>query len=310
MNKKEQLSAYSLRKFPYRLNWEITQDCNFRCSYCSNPVVNKSDPPSLHSPEEIKSFFDRTGVQWLILITGGEPFLYPNFVNVCSELAKNHSLQITTNLSRPEVYEFANKISPKKVFNISASYHREERHRPGLKDDFIKKSLELKNKGFNILINILAYPPLIHTVENDIAMFESQGLETMLFGYRGTYKGKKYPEAYTRDELELLKKYAIDDTEIKIAFNQLNYYGRYCAAGSSYFSMDQHGNLGRCFTLTKKIGNLFDGDISLNHKAKPCIATQCEDCYNGPASITKRKASGFSIWLEKRKDKMRRDMIL
>jgi len=294
------IKQYDLRKFPYRINWEITHQCNFSCPYCSGyETINKTHP-AIYSPHDLSAFFDKTGVSWLLLISGGEPFLYPHFVDVCYNLSRNHHLQITTNLSCHEVYEFADKINPEKVFNISASYHRYERAMTESHNDFLDKCRYLQKKGFNLIVNFVAYPPLIDTVENDIGFFESEGFDTMLFGYRGLYNGKNYPYEYNEKELELLEKYAVDDTEIKIATNSLNYYGLYCEAGSHYFCINQNGDIGRCFTLPKKIGNLFESDFPMNKKPYPCIAKQCKDCYNGPASITMQKASKLNIYLEKR----------
>lgn len=297
---KEKLHTESLRVYPWRINWEITQQCNFHCSYCSNSeTVNKTAPPRTYTPEEFRRFFDQTGVSWLILITGGEPFLYPDFVKICQELTGKHDLQITTNLSLPAVDDFIETIPAERIFNISASYHHEERKDPARQAAFISRCHRMLDKGFNLIVNLIAYPPLMDSIESDIRMFEKEGIDTMLFGYRGFYGGKHYPYDYNDEELELIRKYAIDDTEIKIATNRLNYYGYYCEAGSRYFSMDQDGNVGRCFTLPKRMGNLFSGVIALNEKITPCIAAQCTDCYNGPASVTGRKANGFRILLEK-----------
>jgi len=298
---KKHLHTFDLTQYPYRINWEITQQCNFSCAYCSNyETVNKVTPPKVYSPAEIASFFEQTGKQWLILITGGEPFLYPDFVDVCKELSKHHFLQITTNLSSSELYRFGDIIPPDKVFNISASFHHYYRKEENEKKEFIKKCHYLLARNFRLIANLVAYPPLVDTIENDIATLKSEGIDSMLFGYRGIYQGKQYPYAYSPHELELIKKYAIDETELKIATNSLNYYGQYCEAGSKYFSMLENGDIGRCFTLNKKLGNIFDGSFKLSDKLRPCIAQQCTDCYNGPASITKKKASSLKIWLEKK----------
>ena len=301
---KKHLHTFDLKQYSYRINWEITQQCNFSCAYCSNYVtVNKVTPPKVYTPAEIASFFEQTGKQWLILITGGEPFLYPDFVDVCKELSTHHFLQITTNLSSSELYRFGDSIPPDKVFNISASYHHYYRNDEHEKKEFIRKCHYLLERNFKLIANLVAYPPLLDTIENDIALLGSEGIDTMVFGYRGIYNNKQYPYAYQENELALIKKYAIDETELKIATNELNFYGHYCEAGSRYFSLDQDGDIGRCFTLPKKIGDFFDGGIPDGEKLRPCLATQCTDCYNGPASVTGKKASAISIWNEKRRYK-------
>lgn len=295
LDKKQQLNALNLRQFPYRINWEITQNCNFACEYCINPDVNLVPPPPIFSPEELKHHFDRTNKSWLILITGGEPFLYPDFVKVCKVLTEKHHLQITSNISTANVIDFANQIDPNRVFNISASWHKAERHKRNLQQDFEKKCLYLKEKGFNIIVNLIAYPQFIDEIENDIQHFHDLGLDTMVFGFRGIYEGKHYPYDYPENEKALLKKYAIDDTEYKIATQEMDFFGRYCDAGRSYFSMKHNGDIGRCFSLSKKISNFFEDGIKFQEKLTPCISHNCIDCYNGVAAVREEKASYLKL---------------
>lgn len=297
-------NLYGINEHSYRINWEITSNCNFKCEYCSNyKIVNKTNNIKTYSPKELSHFFDLTGVSWLIMFNGGEPFLYPNFVEVCSELSRKHFLQLNTNLSNAKVHEFADKIYPEKVLNINASYHRNEILRYRLQEDFLQKCLYLLNKGFKVMVSMVAYPEYIHLISEDIEMFGNNGIETVLFGYRGVYGGKQYPFAYDQNELEIIKKHSIADIEIKIAKKQMNYYGYYCDAGRLYFIMKQNGDLGRCSALPKKIGNLFDLDFPpFGKRRHPCIAEQCRTFYNGPLSVTSNRANLFKIWFEKRKD--------
>lgn len=287
-----------LLNFKHRINWEISYKCNFDCSYCPITELQKTPEPQIKSPQEIANAFNRTQLEWLILITGGEPFLYPNFISICEELTKNHIIQITTNLSTNNIVEFSNLISPDRVFNISASYHIEQRNERGLNDDFIKKCKLLQSKGFNILVNFIVTPFNASKIEGFVNTFKNLGIGTFCFAFRGEYNGKIYPQSYTKHELEVLKKFAIDDTEVKVALNQHSYYGKYCNAGKNYFAMDRFGNISRCFTLPKKTGNLFDNKFTLSTKPAPCIATKCNDYCHVEVS---GNASTRAINREKRK---------
>lgn len=62
-------------------------------------------------------------------MSGGEPFLFPNFVKFCKELAKNHYVNINANFSLPNVKEFAKEIDSNKVIGIYAALHILERER-------------------------------------------------------------------------------------------------------------------------------------------------------------------------------------
>ena len=298
----ELLKKYDLKKIPNRINWEITEACNFNCAYCINHVNEKSHQAKVYTPHQISSFFNATQRQWLVLITGGEPFIYPNFVDVCKGLTAQHHLQITSNLSAPEVYAFADTVPPEKVFLLSASYHFTHRKELNLIDDFINKCLYLKEKGFAVLVNYIALPETLNRMEEDLLMFEKLGIEVFALMLRGKYKGKIYPEAYTQEALDLIYRFVLDkETESCAAFGELNFYGHYCEAGQNYFFMNQYGDVSRCTTLHKKMGNLFENNFVPYPKPRVCTATHCNDVYCGLAAVTPKRASTFSVWLEKNK---------
>jgi MoaA/NifB/PqqE/SkfB family radical SAM enzyme len=298
------LKIHDLKKYPYRINWEITQSCNFSCSYCINRFADKSTELRVHSPEEIRSFFDKTGVSWLILITGGEPFTYPGFIDVCKELEKNNYLQITTNLSTDTVYDFADRINPDRVFLLSASFHYLERANKNLIDDFIEKCLYLKSKGFVVLVNYLAHPLTMDRMEEDLRFFEQKGIDTFVLAFRGDHEERPYPDSYSEQDIATIKKYILDeDIELQSAFGKLNYRGHFCTAGVSYFFMNKLGDVSKCTTLNKQIGNLFNGTLNINNPIKPCIARNCNDVYCGVAAVTDKKTWALPIYLEERKYK-------
>jgi len=295
------LEKYDLTKFQYRINWEITNICNFRCNYCINPQTESKNKERNFTADEILRFFDSTKKQWLILITGGEPFMYPNFTEVCQALTQTHSLQITTNLSSPNIYQFADSINPSKIFILSASYHYTERNRLGQTDDFISKCKYLKGKGFPVLVNYVAHPDTMDRMESDLMMFTDLGIETFVLLLRGKVNNKIYPDAYTKKEFEMIEKYLLDvDTERKAAFNNLNFYSHFCDAGKSYLFMDSLGNISRCSTIQNRFGNLFDNNFHLNENAEPCTVKNCNDVYCGLAAVKDKKASKFKMWLSRK----------
>ncbi|MGM0650350.1 MAG: radical SAM protein [Bacteroidota bacterium] len=299
---KSQIGVNQLKKYPYRINWEITRKCNFTCPYCSNDEQSKYIKEPHPAQERIINVFDKTGISWLILITGGEPFMYPGFVDLCEGLQKKHHLQITTNLSSPGVYDFANRIDPDKVFVISASFHVIEREKQNMVKDFVDKCQYMQDKGFNVLANYLAYPPLLHRMEKDLAMLNANGIETFVLTFRGKYNGKNYPGSYTKKEIDMILKHTIDpDIEYKVAQQKFNFQDHYCEAGSKYFFINNEGDISRCATLTKKTGNIFSDPIPVDNSPAPCIADNCRDAYIGAAAVKKQKANKINCLLEKRK---------
>jgi hypothetical protein len=70
---------------------------------------------------------------WLFHISGGEPFLDNNFVDLCGVITNKHYLSINTNHSTSNVFDFANKIDPNKTLFISSSVHITEREKRDVK---------------------------------------------------------------------------------------------------------------------------------------------------------------------------------
>lgn len=174
-------------KVDTEVHWHISYFCNFNCSYC---FVGRSIKTTFRGVGDIKRIvdsFNHLGVTWLFDFSGGEPFLYPNFVKLCEELTKNHMIGINTNLSHKDVYLFAKNIDPKKVRYLNCSANIQERKRLGLVNDFIDKFNFLKAKGFVVFATYVMYPPLLYKFAADYSYFKSKGIILRPKVFRGTY---------------------------------------------------------------------------------------------------------------------------
>ncbi len=114
--------------------WKLLDPCNFRCSYCFRSNFDKHKFMDI---DKIVEGFNGLGLTCQISITGGEPFLFPNFVDLCKKLTERHIIRLATNSSRKEIYRFAEEIDPNRVSSINLNIHLEERIRLNLMEDFI-----------------------------------------------------------------------------------------------------------------------------------------------------------------------------
>lgn len=78
--------AAGMKRLPISMEIEFTHHCNVRCVHCYVPETHRTKSTSRPemSGDEIRRFFDEAaemGVLWL-LITGGEPLLRPDFVDL------------------------------------------------------------------------------------------------------------------------------------------------------------------------------------------------------------------------------------
>jgi molybdenum cofactor biosynthesis enzyme MoaA len=73
-------------------------ECNYNCSYCK-PLSYKTTFLCYEKWIDIwQDIYERYG-SCHIHISGGEPFIYPDFFKLISELIKMHTLEFSTNLS-------------------------------------------------------------------------------------------------------------------------------------------------------------------------------------------------------------------
>ena len=286
-----EVSLDLLRRYENRIVWNLNQLCNYRCEYCFFPpeiLAREHAAVGKYSVEHISDSFDRTGREWLILISGGEPFLYKEFVSLAKKLTKRHHIQLTTNLSRPTVYEFGETVNPERVMIISASFHPIERERRGEKaiQDFIEKYLFLKRKGFLMLANYVTYPPLFSRIRDDFARLRAAGVDTLTtLTFRGNYEGKTYPDAYSQDQLDIINSLAVDEELEKQVSLGLNYMGRPCDAGFRYFQMGPGGDLNRCCSILTSHGNLFEGTYDFDNAPAACSVNTCQDACMGIVGV-------------------------
>jgi len=285
------ISLELLSRYENKIVWNLNQLCNLRCSYCFFPteVLEKEHPAVGSYPiEHIKRSFDATGREWLIMISGGEPFLYDQFVPLAQLLTRDHHLQITTNLSHRSVKAFADAVDPSRVMIICASYHVSERERRGEKwtRDFIDRYLYLKDKGFLVLANYVTDPSLFGRIRDDFAMLRAAGIDNLsTLTFRGEHEGRQYPQAYTDEQRALIVELAVDQRLEAEIVEGLYYEGRDCNAGYRYLQMNPDGSLHRCCTILEDHGNLFEGTARFEDGPRPCTAGMCQDASLGVDAI-------------------------
>ncbi|MBL7197186.1 MAG: radical SAM protein [Candidatus Omnitrophica bacterium] len=259
-----------------RFSWDIHYACNFRCPYCwffDNWAQQKKLNLYL-APEEWmvcwERIFDKYG-EVHIAITGGEPFIYPRFIELVKNLSSFHIVKITTNMSG-NMKKFIKEISPLRVY-LDLNFH------PVFVDnvdEFIKKTELLHDAGFDSGVCYLAYPPQIAMLNFYKQRFEDSGIRFALAAFWGQYNGRQYPAAYTNEEKETIKPFLGDIDRIDYHLNSRSPKGKLCNAGYRYANIYADGNVVRCGPLGDKvISNILDEDFCLLENPLPCEADHC-----------------------------------
>lgn len=271
--------------------WDIHYACNYRCSYCFfsgqwHEVSKKDRYPGIKKWLDIWSrIYEKYG-KCHIHISGGEPFMYPDFLVLISSLGKIHSLEFDTNLSFNVETFLAMLGSIKTTFN--ASYHPKFSNF----DSFLEKVVMLKKNGHLVSINYVGYVPFLGLIKQYQDKCIKNNVDFRVVPFRGFYEGKMYPPAYTKSERELMRVSTKDDcTEVmenwydsKSLFNakEVN-YERVCYLGHIYAKIHSDGTAYRCCIAQEegKLGNLIDGTFSLWDEPRLCKYDRCS-CWRAP----------------------------
>ncbi len=205
-------------------DWLLNDYCNFNCGYCFDSTNKLKKYKGNIDTKRVVDGFNNKGMKWLIHMSGGEPLFFPNIIELCSELTKNHFISLNTNLSHNNIYQFSQRVNPKRVRFIHCSLHIEERERLKLVRDFIDKYNNLRKCGFFVFASYVLHPSIFHKFKSDYDYFKSRGVILQPKAFHGStnlwketkYKTlnkirnvftKFYPDCYTKKQKSLLLKY-------------------------------------------------------------------------------------------------------
>lgn len=253
-----------------RFTWNIHYECNFRCPYCF--FEGKWDEYHKRnvylSVDEWMRYWNKIWEKYgrcYILITGGEPFIYPNFIELIEGLSQVHyPINISTNASG-DLESFVKKIDHERV-SLSVSFQ------PDFDDlkTFLEKVRFLKEHKIDGCINFVAYPPYLKDIKGYVEKFALIGETLKVIPFWGKYQEKDYPVAYSQKEKELI---GIDE----LWFNKVRKKGALCPAGNNSALIFPDGKIARCGQIGEKmlIGNFFDPEFKLLDEPLPCDAESC-----------------------------------
>lgn len=268
--------------------WLIHYRCNYRCPYCFFAGEwEKIEKRNKYFPLE----------QWLaawqritldckrarLLLTGGEPFIYPAFLELIKKLSKYFSIGFDTNLScrKEDLVELVKNSTPENI-SLGLSFH------PLFSQfwPFLEKALFLKEHGFNNLcVQYVTYPPQLEQMEYFRNRFIEKELYFIPLPFRGVYEGKTYPAAHSDREKKIIynnAKHLTNEHQQRVDkhLNQVASESRICKAGQIYARVDADGTVYRCGQYATKsnngkIGNLFDDNFKLLAQPLPCEQEIC-----------------------------------
>ena len=272
------------------LDWSLHYSCNYRCPYCffhgrweELGKLNKY----LKVEEWIRIWdivYENCGSVH-ITIGGGEPIIYPNFIDLIKKLSMKHKVEFSTNLSWNVeiVKEFTEEVNPAQVF-LTLSFHP---HFAKF-NEFLDKVLLFKQKGFShcegaeIEVVSVAWPPLLDSLSIFKKKFEENDVAFRVQPFIGNYKDFSYPDGYT-DEQRITIKNLISDVLSEGGEQLVSYQlkekstkGKLCRAGQLYAHITCDGEVYRCSREREhSLGNFIKGNFRFLDKPLACEFESC-----------------------------------
>ena len=190
----------------FSVDWYIGKRCNFSCSYCVDYLHDNHSP---HVPlDKMKiladAIIDKHGHNVYWSLTGGEPTINPNFMDLCKYIKNERGarhISLTTNGSRTakylkELYQY--------IDGITLSFHFE--HMQHRIDEFIDKCIQLEdwrnawnaeqeasgkkfpdwNTGYikkTLILRFMVYPGQFENVERMEKAFRDHGITNIEHRY-------------------------------------------------------------------------------------------------------------------------------
>jgi len=253
-----------------KITWNLLYDCNYRCSYCffeGKWEEYKKRNIYLSASDWFKywlKLYEKYGYLY-ILITGGEPFIYPDFIELIKRLSEiSYHINISSNGSG-DLKKFVKEISPSKV-SLSLSFQPEFENL----NSFIEKVIFIRKYGFNGCINFVAYPPYIKDINMLREKFYTIDEKLKVIPFWGKYNNLDYPQSYTYDEKIII---GIDDEWWK----KIRKKGSLCEAGFKTALIFPDAKVARCGQVGERflLGNFLDENFSLLNRPLPCDAEYC-----------------------------------
>lgn len=259
-------------------SWELLHACNYRCPYCFFLPSWERAPEATNRKHHAVSaaswlafwrrLRERRG-EFLVEVSGGEPFVYEGAPALLAEVSRLHRLRVITNLSWEPA--LAAGLDPARV-SFVASFHPDCAEPAG----FEARLDALSAAGFEAAVMLVAYPPRLPELAALAGRFRSKGFETVLSPFQGAHEGRLYPRDYGPEARALLR----GEGRAPLGLGEESPAGRLCGAGSRYFRAYPDGSLWRCVSVkdlagARPLGHVDDPGLPLAQGPAPCPAAAC-----------------------------------
>lgn len=234
-------------------HWSITGQCNYKCRHC---FMSAPDYTGDHqSMEQIRHILDELEICGIrsFSLTGGEPLIHPNFLEILDEIAKRH-IQLETIYSNgalvnEKLMDELEKRGIRTTFHMSfdgVGWHDWLRGIDGAEEAVIRAFKLAKKRGYSTSASMCLHRHNISTLRETIRLLADFGLYHLKMNVAtptGRWKNEtehfiSYEEAY-QEILDYLPQYIEDGIPMSVQFGILidfNKEGKYVVIPAAKYS--------------------------------------------------------------------------
>jgi len=282
----------SLAEFsPVTVQWFVTWKCNYKCEYCWQETVADVYRKHGHADVSAERWVEAIGglAPSKISLTGGEPTVHPQILELVSGLGAIAPVYITSNLGKSfDVDGWISRVSPERLESLMLSFHPTQVSW----EDFEAKWRRLSGhySGKKVGIELVQYPKNVPYTERVLRLADELGTRSRnIDPYHEQPPTKREapgdgpcdisPDFRTQEKPELSER---PETA-----------PRYCLAGMRRVNIDPLGDVYTCMSAVdrsklwgqnalghyKPLGNILEPGFKLNDEPTLCWETfRCSGC--------------------------------
>ena len=220
------------------LRWNLTNKCNYRCSYCITfPVRNFITQQNISNLDFVDRFCKILSGKWNISLEGlGEPFCAPNFFEIIENLSKhNFYISIETNFSYPysDIEKFI-QYAGNNLLNIGATLHLEHVD----PNSFLKKIFYFsKIIPGRIFVKYVATKKGMILLDQISRNLRKHNISLLVLAERMVSKrGLEHARSYSEKELDKIMR------STSTFWLDQSFVGKLCWSGCKHFVVQENGN--------------------------------------------------------------------
>lgn len=250
------------------LGWDLCYSCNYRCPYCG-VWERKPDNAAVVAWQEWAGIWHRLYLEYgsiHIFLSGGEPSVYPGFLNLVRNLTKEHTVEVCTNLSW-DVDELIPGI-PAGTLKVAPTFH------PTFArfEEFFAKAVKIREYLPNLQIYYVAHPGQIKDMPERSLRFKKEGINLIPLPLRGD--GFVLNSEEEKRIVEEVSPYR--GNKISYQLQKISPKGKLCRAGCHYAVIRVGGNVDRCSQYADAaVGNILQADFRFFEQPEPCSKEYC-----------------------------------